>query len=228
MVTASHVNVSISQTKHYAQSLLRCSVALNNSALVWSLARSQSVYSESGPAVDNSSYPLLNTHTEWVHWYRQETIHCSHVLTENMDKLQAVTFTHGCERDVKQASHIAAAGCVCASVCIKLAEIDHVIPFVHISPYTPCAITDLFPYLVMACLCRHLVRSHWGTSCSPATPTSQTASPAQPKISHRPLLCCRPSYKTSKYSLFCGPDTTSSPISRGEEENSEKIYIIAD
>lgn len=150
MVTASPVNVSISQTKHYAQSLLRCSVALNNSALVWRLARSQSVYSESGPAADNSSYPLLNTHTEWVHWYRQETIHCSHVFTESMNQLQAATFTHGCERDVKQASHIAAAECVCASVSIKLSEIAHVIPFVRISPYTPCAIADLFPYLVMA------------------------------------------------------------------------------
>lgn len=51
MVTACPVNVSICQMKHYAQSLLRCSVALNNSALVWRLARSQSVYSESGPAV---------------------------------------------------------------------------------------------------------------------------------------------------------------------------------
>lgn len=41
----------------------------------------------------------------------------SHVFTENMDKLQAVTFTHGCERDEKQASHIAAAGYACACVC---------------------------------------------------------------------------------------------------------------
>lgn len=40
------------------------------------------------------------------------------------------------------------------------------------------------------------VRSHWGTSCSPAAPQ-----PRQPELSHRHLLCCRPSVKTSKYSL---------------------------
>ena len=62
-----------------------------------------------------------------------------------MDKLQTTTFTRGCERDVKQASHIAAAGCVSACVCIKLSEIDHVILFVHISPCTLCAAADLFP-----------------------------------------------------------------------------------
>lgn len=50
-VAASLVNVRISPTKHYAQSLLRCSVALNNSLLLLRLARSQSAYSESGPAV---------------------------------------------------------------------------------------------------------------------------------------------------------------------------------
>lgn len=65
-----------------------------------------------------------------------------------MDKLQAATFTHGCERKVKQASHIAAAGCVAACVCIKLSEIDQVIPFVRNSPCTPCAMADLFPYLL--------------------------------------------------------------------------------
>lgn len=70
-----------------------------------------------------------------------------------MDKLQAATFTHGCEREVKQASHIAAAGCVSACVCIKLSEIDHMIPVVRISPFTPCAMADLFPYLVKAWLC---------------------------------------------------------------------------
>lgn len=91
-VTAGPANVSICQTKHYAQSLLRCSVALNNSAVVCRLARSQSVYSESGPAVHFFLWitvhtPLVNTHTEWVHWCRQETIHCSHVFTGNMDKL---------------------------------------------------------------------------------------------------------------------------------------------
>ncbi len=68
---------------------------------------------------------------------------------------------------------------------------------------------------------------HTVFSSSPSTQTAG-ASPAEPKISHRSLLCCRPSYKTSKYSVFCGPDTTSSPISRGEEENSKEIYIITD
>lgn len=83
--------------------------------------------------------------------------------------------SHKDVKDVKQASHIAAAGCVSACVCIKLSEIGHVIPFVHISPCTPCAIADLFPYLVQAWLCRHLVRSQPGTSCSPEVPK-----PSQP------------------------------------------------
>lgn len=43
-----------------------------------------------------------------------------------------------------------------------------------------------------------------------SSPSTKTARPAQPKISHR----------------LCGPDTTSSPFGRGEEENPEKIYII--
>ena len=164
----------------------------------------------------NSSYPLVNTHTKWVHWCRQETIHCSHVFTESMDKLQAATFTRVCERDVKQASHIAAAGCASACVCIKPSEIDHVIPFVHISPCTPWATADLFPYLVEAQLCRRLVRSHWGTSCSPAAP--QSRQPGQHSQGSATGTSCTagPSYKTSKYSLSCGPDTTSSPPSSGE------------
>lgn len=81
----------------------------------------------------NSSYPLVNTHTEWVHWCRQETIHCSHVFTENMDKLQTTTFTRGCERDVKQASHIVAAGClpVCVWNCLKLTMCSSLSASVH-------------------------------------------------------------------------------------------------
>lgn len=113
------------------------------------------MYCESGPAVpflsmSSSSYLLVNTHKEWFHWYRQETIHCFHVFTENIDKLQAMTFTHGRERDVKQASHTAAAACLrdCTHVCIKVSETDHAISLVHISPCTPCAIADLFHYLV--------------------------------------------------------------------------------
>lgn len=66
--------------------------------------------------VDNSSYPLFNTRAEWVHKCRQETIHCSHVFSENTDKLEAVTFTHGHRSEVKQASRAAAAGCVTACV----------------------------------------------------------------------------------------------------------------
>lgn len=87
---------------------------------VWTLARSQHVYSESGPAVHFllwiGSYPLFNTRAEWVHKCRQETIHCSHVFSENTDKLEAVTFTHGHVSKVKQASRAAAAGCVTACV----------------------------------------------------------------------------------------------------------------
>lgn len=120
-----------------------------------------------------------------------------------MDKLQAATFIQGCERDVKQASHIAAAECVPVVVSIKVFEIDHVI--LCISPCTPSAF-----------LCRHLLKSHWGTPCSPAAPQ-----PTQLKLSHRHLLYYRTSFKTSIYSLLCGPDTTSSPISRGEQEKSE-------
>ena len=41
-----------------------------------------------------------------------------------MDKLRAVTFTYGRERDVKQASHIAAA----RFVWINVSETDRVIP----------------------------------------------------------------------------------------------------
>lgn len=51
MVTALPANVSVSQMKPNAQSPPRCSVALSNSTLVWSLAGSQSVHSDSGPAV---------------------------------------------------------------------------------------------------------------------------------------------------------------------------------
>lgn len=87
---------------------------------VWTLARSQHVYSESGPAVHFllwiGSYPLFNTRAEWVHKCRQETIHCAHVFSENTDKLEAVTFTHGHVSEVKQASRAAAAGCVTACV----------------------------------------------------------------------------------------------------------------
>lgn len=81
-----------------------------------------------------------------------------------MDKRQAATFTHGREREAKQASHIAAAGCVSACVCLKLSEIEHMIPFVHTGPRTPCAPADLFLYLVTAL---QLVRTRRGTSCSP-------------------------------------------------------------
>lgn len=58
------VNVRKPQTKYYAQSLLRYSVALNNSALVWRLARSQSVYPESGPAVH--FFLWITVHTRWL------------------------------------------------------------------------------------------------------------------------------------------------------------------
>lgn len=98
--------------------------------------------------MDNSSQPSVNTHAECVHWGRQETIHCSHVFAENTDKLRAATFTHGREREVKQASHVAAAGCGSACVCLKLSEIDHAIPFVRVSP-----MADLSLYLAEARPC---------------------------------------------------------------------------
>lgn len=96
---------------------------------VWTLARSQHVYSESGPAVHFllwiGSYPLFNTRAEWVHKCRQETIHCAHVFSENTDKLEAVTFTHGHVSEVKQASRAAAAGCVTATPTARPAQISH-------------------------------------------------------------------------------------------------------
>lgn len=141
-------------------------------------------------SVDNSSNPLVNTHTECFHWCRQETIHCAHVFAENMYKLQAATFTHGCERKVKQASHIAAAGCVAARVCIKLSEIDRAIPFVCNSPCTPFAKADLFPYQLDFAVTKYTVFS--------SSPSTQTARTVKPKISHSHLLCCRPSCKASK------------------------------
>lgn len=113
---------------------------------------------------------------------------------------------------------------VCGSLCIKELVIEPVIPLVCISLCSQWAVADLLPYLVKALLCSHLLKSRRGTSRSlQAAPSTQTASPTQPKLSHRHLLYCRPSLKTSKYSLFCGPDTTSSPSNRrGEEESSEK------
>lgn len=127
---------------------LSCSVALSASTFgVWRLAQGQRVHSDSGPAVHfflwitvHGPPPRVNTRAEWVHRSRQEAIHCRpHIFAENADKLRAATFTS--EGEAEQASHIAAAGCVSACVCLKVSEIDHMIPFVHTHTraHTQCA-----------------------------------------------------------------------------------------
>lgn len=166
---------------------------------VWTLARSQHVYSESGPAVHFllwiGSYPLFNTRAEWVHKCRQETIHCSHVFSENTDKLEAVTFTHGHVSEVKQASRAAAAGC--ATACVYKTVWNW--------PCDP----------LLSALGYYLLRAgprlgHIMFSGSRSTPTAR---PAQ--ISHRHHLCCKLFFtKHPSTSLNCGFPP---PLRRGEE-----------
>ena len=73
-------------------------------------------------SVDNSSQAPGKAPAECVRWCRQETSRCSHVSAENTDKLRAATFTRGREREVKQASHVAAAGCGSACVCVYVSQ----------------------------------------------------------------------------------------------------------
>lgn len=161
-----------------------------------------SLYSESGPAVH--FFLWVTVHTPLIPRRLGSPVQAgNNSLLSHLPWKYEQTFTRGCERDMKQASHIAAAECESVFVSIKVFEIDHVI--LCTSPCTP-----------RASRCRHLPKGHGGTSCSPAAPQ-----PTQPKLSHRHLLYYRTPFKTSIYSLLCGPDTTSSPISRGEPEKSE-------
>lgn len=99
--------------------------------------------------------------------------------------------------------------CVCACVCLKLSEIDHAIPFVRISPYTPCAIAGLFPHLVKTWLCRHLIRSHWGTSCSPAAP--QPRQPVQHSQSSATGTSCAAGHRWKHPNTVCSVAQTPLP-----------------
>lgn len=137
-----------------------------------------------------------------------------------MDKLRAATFTRGREREVKQASHIAAAGCVSACVCVNLSEIDHMIPFVHSSPCTPCAAAD-FSLSTLSKLGFPVSKESAGHIVLLRRPSAQTspASTAQ-KIGHRHLVRCWPSHTASKRSLALTPLLPSSAdVSRTTPNN---------
>lgn len=114
----------------------RCSVALSASTSgVWRLARSQRVHSDSGPA---------------VHFFLCRTVHGPELIPVQNGFTGAgrkrfiaalaslLKMRTNCELRLSQVretlsrpSHIAAAGCVSACVCLKGSEIDHMIPFVH-------------------------------------------------------------------------------------------------
>lgn len=195
---------------------------------MWRLAPSQSVYSESGPAVHFCLW--ITVHTRWLIPIQNGFTGAGRKQFIALTSLLKIWtnckpwLSHMGVKEMWSRPHTLQLQDVCAPVhaCVKASEIDHVIPLVHISPCTPSATAELFPLPGQGSALQTLGGSQRGTSCSPAAPERR-----QPKLSHRHLLCCRPSVKTSTYSLLCGPDAASSPHSRGEGQNSQKIYIIA-
>lgn len=151
----------------------RCSVALSGSTFgVWRLARSQRVHSDSGPA---------------VHFFLCRTVHGPELIPVQNGFTGAgrkrfiaalaslLKMRTNCELRLSQVretlsrpSHIAAAGCVSACVCLKGSEIDHMIPFVHTHARThthaACASADSFLDVLVAL---QLLRTHWGPPWSP-------------------------------------------------------------
>lgn len=109
--------MSPARTEQYAQPLL----LLTKRWCVWTLARSQHVYSESGPAVHfllwitvHTPY-LIPVQNGFTSADRKQFIALTSLM-KIQTKLEAVTFARGHRSEVKQASRVAAAGCVTACV----------------------------------------------------------------------------------------------------------------